>query len=192
MDSTQAHSPDAAPVFLLSGTPGVGKTSVAAALMRRFPYGIHIPMDDLREWVVSGIAHPVPEWTAETTRQFRLARNAAAAMVKSYSDAGFAVAVDDVMLPEDADQHYLPLLTGRRVMGVLLRPRIEIALARNRDRTNKPFDTGFLNMTIQRLYETMRPEDFTGAGWMVLDSSEQTLEETVTTILTAGGFSLPT
>ena len=38
--------------------------------MRRFPFGLHIPVDDLREWVVSGISQPVPEFTAETGRQF--------------------------------------------------------------------------------------------------------------------------
>jgi hypothetical protein len=45
--------------------------------MRRFSFGIHIPIDDLREWVVSGMAQAVPLWTEETERQFRLARHSA-------------------------------------------------------------------------------------------------------------------
>ena len=48
------------PIFLLSGTPGAGKSSVATALMQHFEFGLHIPVDDLREWVVSGLADPVP------------------------------------------------------------------------------------------------------------------------------------
>src|SRR5947209_3291908 len=32
------------PIFLITGAPGTGKTSVATALMRRFPYGLHIPV----------------------------------------------------------------------------------------------------------------------------------------------------
>ena len=45
-------------IVLITGTPGAGKSVTAAALMRRFPFGLHIPVDDLREWVVSGISAP--------------------------------------------------------------------------------------------------------------------------------------
>jgi adenylate kinase family enzyme len=32
-----------APIFLITGAPGVGKSATAAALMRRFPFGLHVP-----------------------------------------------------------------------------------------------------------------------------------------------------
>ena len=51
------------PLFLITGAPGARQSVTAAALMRRFPFGLHIPVDDLREWVVSGISHPLPEFT---------------------------------------------------------------------------------------------------------------------------------
>lgn len=84
-----------APVFLISGTPGSGKTSVAQALLRHFPLGLHLPLDDFREFVVSGRAS-VFNWSEETDRQFALARTAAVGMATSYLEAGFAVALDDV------------------------------------------------------------------------------------------------
>ncbi len=118
-------------IFLITGAPGAGKTATAAALMRRFPFGLHIPVDDLREWVVSGIAHPVPEFTEETGRQFRLARAAAAQMAALYADAGFAVAIDDVVHEPDAEACYLAPLAPRTVHKILLQPPLQVALARN-------------------------------------------------------------
>lgn len=70
--------------------------------MKRFPLGVHLPVDDVREWVVSGIAYPVPHWTQETTRQFTLARQSAAYVARLYHENGFAAAIDDVISVDDA------------------------------------------------------------------------------------------
>jgi tRNA uridine 5-carbamoylmethylation protein Kti12 len=58
-------------IFLLSGMPAVGKSSVSKALMQRFDKGVHIPVDDLRAMVVSGMVHPVPTWTDAAAAQPR-------------------------------------------------------------------------------------------------------------------------
>ena len=65
-------------LFMITGTPGAGKSTVATALMQRFPFGIHVPVDDIRDWVVSGIAYPGRDRSEETTRQMHLARQGAA------------------------------------------------------------------------------------------------------------------
>src|SRR5687768_7874585 len=86
------------PLFLITGPPAAGKTTISRALMQRFERGLHIEVDVIREWVVKGIAHPA-DWTAETELQFELAENAATDVAKRYLDAGFAVAVDHCTSP---------------------------------------------------------------------------------------------
>ena len=73
------------PIFVFSGPPSAGKPSVATTLMQRFQFGVHILIDDLREWVVAWGAHP-ENWTNETTRQFSLARAVAAHAETFYMD----------------------------------------------------------------------------------------------------------
>lgn len=167
------------PIFILTGTPGAGKSSVSKTLMQQYKFGIHIPMDDLREWVVSGIAHPVPQWTEETTRQFQIAREAAAQVAKRYLEGDFAVAIDDVISPQATAEIFERTLAPKKVYKVLLRPSLEVTLQRNKYRTNKTFDTGVLDDVIRTLYQEQWVSDYMDQGWLVLDSSEEDVAATV-------------
>jgi chloramphenicol 3-O-phosphotransferase len=164
------------PIFVVTGVPGSGKTSVARSLATRFPLGMHVPVDDLREWVVAGIAHPVPTWTAETGRQFGLARRAAAGVARIYAEAGFAVALDDVLSPAGAAAAFDTPLAGLAVHKVALLPRLEVALARNAARTTKGFDTADLAETIRHLHGSFDAAAFRAAGWTVLDNGAETVD----------------
>lgn len=170
-------------IFLITGVPGSGKTSVATALMQRFPFGVHIPIDDLREWVVSGIAQPVPIWTEETERQFRLARQAAVQIALNYVQAGFAVAIDDVIVPADAKIFSDSALSVYPFHKILLQPQLDVALERNALRTKKNFDISILEDTIQHLYQWFLTQRFTEVGWISLDNTHLTVEQTVDIIL---------
>jgi hypothetical protein len=138
-------------------------------------------VDDLREWVVSGIASPVPTWTPETTRQFALARASAVSLASRYAAAGFAVAVDDVISAESFQNDYAPHCAELKPHRVVLRPRLEVALQRNASRENKNFDTTLLEDVIRFLHADL--EGMEAHGWQVIDSSELTLEDTVNLIL---------
>ena len=171
------------PLFLITGTPGAGKTTTARALMRRFPFGLHIPVDDLREWVVSGISQPVPEFNAETARQFRLARGAAAQVAALYAGAGFAVAIDDVIHEPDVQACLTDALAPREVHKILLQPSLEVALARNADRTNKGFDPAVLADAIRGNHCSLGEQNRADLGWTLIDNGALDVEQTVDAIL---------
>jgi adenylylsulfate kinase-like enzyme len=171
-------------IFLITGAPGTGKTSVATALMQHFPFGLHIPVDDLREWVVSGIAHPIPNWTDETNRQFWLARQAAVQTARLYANAGFVVAIDDIIYPAEAQALYISQLPGYPIGKVVLQPTLDSALERNAQCTNKYYDTTVLTGTIRAIHQSLAAYNFAEAGWLSIDSTNLIVEQTVDEILT--------
>jgi chloramphenicol 3-O-phosphotransferase len=174
---------DRGPVFVISGVVGAGKSTVSDALMSRFSRSIHIPLDDVRSWVVKGYADPTEPWNDETELQFRLAREGAARMARNYSDAGFAVALDDVIWPHEVEELFAPVLTGHDFYRVFLHAPLEVTLQRNATRSNKNFDTAVLEGTIRMLHERVDPEAGHWSGWLIHDTARMTIEETVEAIL---------
>jgi hypothetical protein len=166
------------PIFVLTGPPAGGKSTIARALLQRYEFGLHIPVDDLREWVVSGIAHPVG-WTDETTRQFSLAEQSAADIAVRYNDAGFAVAIDHCCGPPTLDELIASRFSGRNVVKVVVIPSLETNLRRNRERVGKNFDAEVLTGTINRLNPLYRNSGLNESGWILLENDSESVEETV-------------
>lgn len=165
-----------APLFLVSGPPASGKSTLCSALLARFERAFHLPVDDLRAWVVRGMADSVP-WTDETEAQFRVAETAAIDVARRYQDAGFAVAIDHCRNPKRLDEAF----QGVEVIKVLLLPDLATNLHRSHTRTNKPFDPRLLDGTIE--FTNARYRQDAGDGWIPIDNAELSVEATVDRIL---------
>lgn len=167
------------PIFLFTGTPGAGKTTLSRALLRRYPKSIHLPVDDVRDWVVSGIATTF-EWTDETERQFRLAEESCAEMAKIYQAAGFAVAIDHCRRYPRLNELFAAKLADVPCHRIAVLCDLETALHRNATRTGKNFDPAALEPAIRTLQPVFAdvPED-----WISVENANAEIEEVVADLL---------
>jgi adenylate kinase family enzyme len=121
-------------IIIVTGPPGAGKSSVAAALCERFDRMVHIDVDVLRHMVRAGYRHP---WAGDLQahEQLRMAARNAAAMARESVATRYAVVVDDVVPPEAAAL-YAELLKDidANVHLVTLLPRLEVVLQRDAER----------------------------------------------------------
>ena len=121
-------------VFLVTGIPGSGKSTVARALARRFALGAHIEVDVLQEFVVSGGRWPGPEPEPEADRQLFLRARNAALLAGSYTAAGVLPVIDDVVVLRPHLDFYRRTITARPLHVVVLCPDPRVAARRNRER----------------------------------------------------------
>jgi adenylylsulfate kinase-like enzyme len=169
------------PVFVITGQLSAGKSTVARALLERYPFGYHIDVDGIREMVSSGLASPL-EWNEETSRQFRLAILASAALARVYADAGFAVAIEGGIDPGVVETALEEHGLRDRMIGVVLHPPLEVALERNRSRQTKAFDTSILERAMREIDADVA-RDATRPGWHAIDNSDESVETTVDRVL---------
>jgi chloramphenicol 3-O-phosphotransferase len=166
-------------IFLVTGAPAAGKSTIARAIAAKAPKSIHIQVDLLREMVVSGVELPDRPWSDETTRQFRLARSSAIHMARLYADAGFTVIIDDVCVPEHFADDYACLANGNPIYKVLLYPSQDATLDRLTKRGERFIEE--LSNAMPWLYSCM--ENVSKSDWIVLDSTNWTIDETINQLL---------
>jgi predicted kinase len=173
------------PIFLIVGGPAVGKSTTSRALAARFPKSVHIPVDDLRSMVVSGLAQPGVTWGQELVEQIAAARESAVQMALSYRRSGFTVVIDDFWDPNSQLSEYTPLFNQPGVHKVLLFPSQHAAHQRNLDRAGPGTTQQYLDQGIQLTYQSLNTAlpDLETQGWLVLDTSEGGVEQAVLRIL---------
>jgi len=89
--------PDAPePVLILTGPPGVGKTSAAVLLADRFPRAVHLESDRFFSFIRGGFVEP---WRPESQQQNELVMRLVGEAAAGYARAGFFTIVDGIVIP---------------------------------------------------------------------------------------------
>ncbi len=163
-------------VWLVTGLPGAGKTTVSRALALRWPAAAHVDADKLRSWIVSGAVWPDPELEGEALRQYELAIRNHCLLARSYAEAGFTPVLDNMIVTGEHLQAYLNYLAGGRLHLVVLAPTSDVVARRDAERPDKTVGDQFMHL------DAVMREELAGRG-LWIDSSDQTVEQTVDAIL---------
>lgn len=166
-------------IIFITGMAGSGKSTVGRLVAKHFAKSLFIEVDELRHKVVSGYAIPEGDFTQEVIQQFQMARSTATYMAQLYAGQGMHVVIDDVCVPSNFVDQYAALFEIPEVHRVLLFPKAQVVIERLKHRGGLWDDVLIESvLPIYRYLETM-PKD----GWIVLDSSEWTIEQTVDEVL---------
>lgn len=83
-------------VLILSGPPGVGKTTVAGLLAQRAERSVHLEADHFFFFIKSGFIEP---WDPASAEQNQLAMRTAAEAAASYANAGYETIFEGIVIP---------------------------------------------------------------------------------------------
>jgi GrpB-like predicted nucleotidyltransferase (UPF0157 family) len=163
-------------VYLITGPMAAGKSTIAGLLAARYERGVHLEGDMFRRSIVGGREEITPDPSPEALDQLHLRYRLAATAADIYFDAGFSVALEDVVAgPFLGD--YRTMIRGRPCHLIVLLPSVEAVAEREAGRRHKGYGT----WTIEQLYDGFVTTTPRVGIW--LDTTHLTPEETVEEIL---------
>jgi len=175
------------PIYMIVGPPAVGKSTTSRALASHFPKSIHIPVDDIRMMVVSGLMLPSAVWSDELAQQISLARASVTQMALIYQKAGFTVVIDDFWDANHATDYQTLLHDGQSIHKIVLYPTQAEAHQRNLIRSGDSPARPYIDEGIRIVYQQLAPAlpQLVQAGWLVVDTTNMSIDEAVKHIIQA-------
>lgn len=169
-------------IFVISGTQGAGKTTVASMLASRFARGAHVSADALQKMIVSGREWPEadvvtpesPEIRGGAGRQLRLRVHNMCLLGRSFFATRITAVLDDIIVGEQFVQ-LCDELRDVPFFFVMLNPDLATVRERERGRGTE------LYMEWEWLTERIGASEPKLGLW--LDSSRQTPDQTVEEIM---------
>lgn len=166
---------------LVTGLPGVGKSTVCRLVAEGLARSTVIEADVVRESIVGGFVEPDISWPDAFIEQIRLQREIVNLWIQRMVDAGYTAIVDDGPLPPPPHFHndYAHLLAQPTSVAVVLTAD-RAALQARVERRGGLFDTGILEH-LDDLLDSMLLFDW--SGWLEIDTTGLTPEQVAARIL---------
>jgi cytidylate kinase len=168
-------------MVLVTGVPASGKSTVSAALARRFPRGVHVRGDAFRRMVVAGREEMTANPSEEAWRQLRLRYRLGASTADAYFEAGFSVVVQDVVVGAVLGE-YVEAIRSRPLVVVVLAPSVDAIAQREAGRDKVAYRAEMDG--IAAMDASLRTDTPRLGLW--LDTSDLTVDQTVDAIVDRG------
>jgi tRNA uridine 5-carbamoylmethylation protein Kti12 len=165
-------------VIVVSGPPGVGKTTTLKIICQKLPKAAHISVDKLRKFVGAGYYCSPDRWTKSVEKQYKLAHKNVVDLVKNFCDEGYTVFIDDVF-QNQWKEDLKNSLKNCKFYFIFLSANLKTVLKRNQLRKKYAVKKSVVKLLHKKLFE----ENTENQDWIIINNENLNAQATATKIL---------